>query len=220
MPHLRPAAILWSLMLSSAAFAPEDGQRQDFDFGYVIVHHLETQTAMAEGQAAKPAAREVLGLADVRFAIVEANYTDMGWGELSKESYPVYRWAFKNASDPSSIRLPDYVLRHEIGHDLFVRYLVPNTQSGQYGGDAPDWLDEMAAIAFEGTEQKTGRRRVVSILAEASKLMPLSKFLVMTHLELENSSPPPPPMRHFEWRKPHPMRRRDFTRRPMPFTNF
>ena len=171
-------------------------------FGYVEVHELDVRTATIEGLAATQAAKEILGLPDVRFAIVEASYSDIGWGELSPEKYPTYRWAFKNGADSRSLRPPDYVLRHEIGHDLFVRYLVPSSKTGQYGGDAPDWLDEMAAVAFEAEEQKASRRRAAAMLARTSRLIPLPRFLSMTHPELNGGHAPPSPEETFRMTRP------------------
>jgi hypothetical protein len=53
-------------------------------------------------------------------------------------------------------------LRHEIGHVLLMEAFWPNRKirnaAGHYGGPAPDWLDETAAILMEG-EQLTSERR-------------------------------------------------------------
>jgi hypothetical protein len=83
-------------------------------------------------------------------------------------------------------------LRHEIGHDLFIRYLAPSSRDDQYGGDVPDWLDEMAAVAFEGTELTASRRRDAARFARAATLLPLGRFFTMTHPEWASRPPPAP----------------------------
>lgn len=186
-----------AILLFSCAAGPDRAARKNSQFGYVAVHKLDVETAVNEGVAAKLKARSVLSLPAVRFVIVEARYTNVGWGDLSSEGYPIYKWAFRHGDDSRSLRPPDYILRHEIGHDLFVRYLVPSTRGGQYGGDAPDWLDEMAAVAFEGTAQRKDRRRAAAMFARTSTLIPLARFLTMTHPELSGSLPPVSPEETF-----------------------
>ncbi|HEX8579395.1 MAG TPA: hypothetical protein VF655_07345 [Allosphingosinicella sp.] len=122
----------------------------------------------------------------MRFDIEDVNHASRSWGDLAADGARIYVWPFKgSASDTSRQSPPADLLRHEIGHDLFIRYLVPSTKSEQYGGDAPDWLDEVAAIAFEGETLRAGRRRAAVRLAKQAKLIPLQKFLTMNHPEME-----------------------------------
>jgi len=52
-------------------------------------------------------------------------------------------------------------ISHELGHLLFTKYLMLNKYTpGEYGSDAPDFIDEMAAIAFEDGYLSDRRRRV------------------------------------------------------------
>lgn len=201
-----PVAVAAAIFLQVATSTPtvnrEPPVRSATDFGHIEVHRLDAAIATSEGLAAKAAASEALSLPDVRFAIVEASYAKTGWGEPSAEQYPTYPWAFKHGADPRSLRPPDYVLRHEIGHDLFVRYLVPNTRPGQYGGDAPDWLDEMAAVAFEADAQRTSRRCAAALYAASSTLIALPRLLSMTHPEMKSRSPPPSPDETFRMTQP------------------
>jgi len=162
---------------------------RDTLFGRTVTTEQDAAVAVREGEAAFSAARDVLGLSDVRFVIVDAAHGASEWGELSEDGAVVYPWIFASGAGNQGPRAPDYVLRHEIGHDLFIRHLVPNTRSGQYGGDAPDWLDEMAAVAFEDAEQQAARRRLVMVYARQGELMPLQKFLTMTHPELSSELP-------------------------------
>lgn len=153
------------------------------EFGYVKVDHRDVQAAVVEGRAAKLAAEKILSLPNVSFALVEEDCTDARWA-ASVDGHVTYVWTFPNSPRLQAPRPPTHVLRHEIGHDLFARHLVPRTSDHQYGTDAPDWLDEMAAIAFEGDQQRLNRRRVMSRSADAS-LMPLPELLSIVHPEFE-----------------------------------
>ena len=170
-------------------------------FGRVWVDPEYLTAAMREGQAAQAAARDVLALPAVSFDITDATSTSARWGDLSSTGHPTYVWQFDKSPDGRSIPPPAYLLRHEIGHDLFIRYLVPSTKSDQYGGDAPDWLDEMAAMAFEGEDLRTVRQRAAVRYAKNNQLIPLRKFFTMTHPEQVAKSIPASPdgvMRAFE----------------------
>ncbi|UYY57150.1 hypothetical protein [Sphingomonas sp. S2-65] len=184
------AAAIATLVLSTSA-APSNSTgvvRTKTDFGYIQVDSEYARVAKEEGDAASRAARDILAISNVRFEIIDASCTNRKWGDLSVSGTPVYVWRFRSdvSKDPHqrSQAPPAYLLRHEIGHDLFIRYLVPSTKTGQYGGDAPDWLDEMAAVAFEGESLRANRRRLAVQYAKNKQLIPLSKFLTMTHPEM------------------------------------
>ena len=159
-------------------------------FGHVCVHAGDVEEVTKEGEAAYLAAKSVLGLQNPRFSIVDVDLTSHEWGDLSSDGRPIYVWQFKKGSNPPSQPPPTYLLRHEIGHDLFIRYLVPSTTPDQYGGDAPDWLDEMAAVAFEGEALRAGRRRTSVRAAGEGKLIPLQRFFTMAHPEMAAGSIP------------------------------
>lgn len=184
------AATLFLIAFSECGAAAEssEAKKVDTDFGYVSVDVLDVQAAVAEGRAAKEAAREVLLLPNVSFAIVEEGSTDVRWGS-STDGLVTYTWTFPNGSQKQAPRPATYVLRHEIGHDLFVRYLVPNTKNRQYSSDAPDWLDEMAAIAFEGPEEQLSRRQAARMDADEAGLLPLPTLFSMIHPEFGAQRP-------------------------------
>ncbi|KLI63277.1 hypothetical protein [Aurantiacibacter marinus] len=75
-------------------------------------------------------------------------------------------------------------MMHEIAH-LFFSSLYGNTLGvRQYGSDAPDWLDEMAAVLAEDTEMGEGRRRQFGSLIGGDGLerpYALDEYLSMTH---------------------------------------
>lgn len=168
--------------VGAASDAPLSIQKVTTDFGYVAVNTLDVQAAIAEGEAARDAAERVFRLANVSFAIVEEGCTHVVSDTLA-EDLSIHTWAFPNGSRRQGPRPPTNVLRHEIGHGLFAHHLVPRTREDQYGTDAPDWLDEMAAIAFEGADQQRTRRQMARIDADEGGLLPLPRLLGMIHPE-------------------------------------
>ena len=166
--------------------------RADTTFGYIEVEAADARAAISEGEAAQVAAREVLALHNVRFGIATPRSLRDNWVTLSPSGKPVYSWVFSNKSADRNHRPPSHVLRHEIGHDLFIRYLVPSSRQDQYGGDAPDWLDEMAAVAFEDEKLTASRRRQAARFAKEDTLIPLSRYLSMSHPEALAGAPATP----------------------------
>ncbi|MET1112922.1 MAG: hypothetical protein ABWX67_15505 [Allosphingosinicella sp.] len=150
----------------------------------------DTKTAIEEGQAAQAAARNVLALPDVRFGITDLDGKSAQWVNLGADGKPVYTWMFSSKAGDRKPVSSSHVLRHEIGHDLFIRYLAPSSMNDQYGGDAPDWLDEMAAVAFESPVQTESRRFLAARYAREATLIPLGRFLTMTHPEFASRPPP------------------------------
>jgi hypothetical protein len=113
----------------------------------------------------------------VTFAVVEDGGGDVRWGG-TRDGLKIYTWTFPHGPRRFEPRPAITLLRHEIAHDLFDR-LVPTTGHDQYGTDAPDWLDEMASVAFEGVDQRLSRRRD----AKSNGLLTLETLLRMTHPE-------------------------------------
>lgn len=159
-------------------------------FGEVQVNPADLSVAIAEGEAALAAARNTLGLRNFRFAIIEATGATDRWGDISAAGDSIFVWPFASNRRPGFEPPPTFLLRHEIGHSLFIRYLVPSSRADQYGGDAPDWLDEMAALAFEGEPLRTMRRRSAARHAADGTLIPLQRLLTMTHPEFVGGALP------------------------------
>lgn len=153
------------------------------DFGYLQLAPRDVDRAAEIGGAVQRMAREILGIADVRFLIVDRRHTKLRWGDTTPRGLPVYPWRF--ARDSVTVaQPPDDILAHEIGHDLFRRHVVPSTRPGQYGTDAPDWLDESVAIAFEDAEQKAERRCEAFRHLKAGTLISIDRYLTMEHPDL------------------------------------
>lgn len=73
-------------------------------------------------------------------------------------------------------------LRHEIGHVLLTEAFWPaagaRKGAGHYGGPAPDWLDETAAVLMENEVLTESRRKA---LREGVTLEPLATFFSRAH---------------------------------------
>lgn len=149
-------------------------------FGGVIAPTAaNTDEAVAAGLVTQEAARRFLGFDPPPFLIAM----------VSPETPPplggcsfVFPWTFSRLSTGAP-RLPTHVLPHEIGHELFIRFFAPRTGADEYGGGAPDWLDEMAAIAFEDSAGVRMRRADTRRHAERGALIPLARLLSMPHPE-------------------------------------
>jgi hypothetical protein len=74
-------------------------------------------------------------------------------------------------------------IRHEIAHLLFMQAVWPSTarRGEQYGGDAPDWLDEAAAVVAESPGMTEARRQAFRELARSGRTIPLEEYLRMEH---------------------------------------
>lgn len=171
-----------ALLSIAAAFfggatGPAEYEKVKTGFGYVSVAPEDVPAAIKEGDAAQLAAEKIFLLKNVTFAVVEEGSGDVRWGG-TKDGLKTYTWTFPHGPRRFKPRPAITLLRHEIAHDLFDR-LVPTTRAGQYGTDAPDWLDEMAAVAFEDADRHLSRRRD----AKSDGLLTLTALLRMTHPE-------------------------------------
>ncbi|RFF29956.1 hypothetical protein [Wenzhouxiangella sediminis] len=85
------------------------------------------------------------------------------------------------AAETSS--LEPKAIRHEIAHLLFMHAVWPSSagRGEQYGGDAPDWLDEAAAVVAESADMTEARRQAFRELARSGRTIPLEEYLSMEH---------------------------------------
>lgn len=159
---------------------PQNMVVRSASFGGVIAPTMaDADEAVTAGVIAQKAARRFLGL-DVPPFLISATVPAVA----STVGGCAFRFPWRFTEPRTGIsRLPTHVLPHEIGHAIFIRYLVPKTRDDEYGGDAPDWLDEMAAIAFEDDEGARLRRRDTRRLGARGTLIPLARFLSMPHPE-------------------------------------
>lgn len=160
---------------------PPDGMvARSATFGGAIAPTTaDVEVAVAAGIVARLAAQRFLGLEAPSFLIAEQ--TTASRTSLRGCAF-VFAWPFSRLRGGGS-RLPTHVLPHEIGHELFIRFLVPRTGAAEYGGAAPDWLDEMAALSFEDVAGVRMRRADALRFAERREMIPLARLLSMPHPE-------------------------------------
>lgn len=102
------------------------------------------------------------------------------------------QWEASRSDDPSdnastqpetstAMKRPD-AIRHEVAHLLFIHELWPSTEGvDQYAGDAPDWLDETAAVLAESETMTADRRAAFVEAMKDGTLMALPEYLAMPH---------------------------------------
>ncbi len=90
----------------------------------------------------------------------------------------------KGAQDANAQAIQDGAFAHELGHMWFINAFRPadgELQKGHaYGGWAPDWLDETAAVLMENSVLTEKRREAFGALS-ADEIIPLRQFLTMEH---------------------------------------
>ncbi len=166
---------------ASACQLPERGGMvvRSTAFGAVVAPSaIEADEAVAAGEIAKFAAREYFDL-DIKSMLIAP--PDLFPAQPSWNCKIAFPWPFYTGS--GARRFPHYVMPHEIGHTIFIQYLAPTSGRPEYGGMAPDWLDEMAALAFEGEEGAQERQRFAVRLADNGGLMPSEKLFSISHPE-------------------------------------
>jgi len=74
-------------------------------------------------------------------------------------------------------------LRHEIAHKMFISALWPTEQNSKlsYGGGAPDWLDETAAVAAESEYLTKQRIDEFKQMVKTDSVIPMNQFFSMEH---------------------------------------
>lgn len=89
----------------------------------------------------------------------------------------------EDSDEPVQPALEPKAIRHEIAHLLFMHAVWPSSagRGEQYGGDAPDWLDEAAAVVAESARMTERRRRAFRELARSGRTIPLAEYLDMEH---------------------------------------
>lgn len=148
-------------------------------FGAVVAPSaVEADEAVASGEVAKLAAQKYFGIEIKAMLIAPPDYFPATTNLDCGIEFP---WPFYGRS--GSQKFSQYVMSHEIGHVIFIKYLVPSSGKLEYGGKAPDWLDEMAALAFEGSKGAEERQRFAVKLALNGALIPVKKLFSMTHPE-------------------------------------
>ncbi|GMN04543.1 hypothetical protein [Erythrobacter sp. MTPC3] len=147
--------------------------------GIIVINQVQADEARVAGEIARDRARHFLGLDVPPFVIAAKN---VGALQNTGGCAFVMRWVL-TAPENGYSKLPSSILPHEIGHQIFIQFLMPPTGEDEYGGSAPDWLDEMAALAFEDARGIGSRRSAARMLAQSNGLIPIDELLLMTHPE-------------------------------------
>lgn len=145
--------------------------------------------ALAAVHSAKRTAKRHLGLT-LRSFLVVPSAPPNGHRNAGCDLY--FEWPF--FPQLASRRLNKSSMQHEIGHEIFIKYLAPPSGKAEYGGRAPDWLDEMAAIVFEDEAATEDRRLSAVLYGKSKRLVPVSRLFAMNHPEWVDQGQPNAPV--------------------------
>lgn len=154
--------------------------------GIAVSSEAQAEEAVIAGSVALAKAKRYFGIEPRPFLITSKHLEAKLVG---RDLAFVMPWTLADAANGVP-RLPSSILPHEIGHQIFIHELMPRTGEDQYGGAAPDWLDEMAAIALEDDFGVRKRRFEARLFAKQAELLPLGRLLAMTHPEWQQPEAP------------------------------
>jgi hypothetical protein len=159
----------------------------DSKWAWIVTdNRLSVSQASTDVRAAVAAFRAHFGIVPGKGGIIQSRYAGLYRPLKAYGLQWLVPWRFPQEggalqSDQAHGSGGASALRHEIAHALFLALVIPSTRKGQYGGDAPDWLDEAAAIISESEGDISARRRAFSELVAGGRLKPLSKFVSAEH---------------------------------------
>ena len=184
------AALLIGVMPAGGGWAQTQAAlRVSGPFGSVTAQEgSHRRQAVAAVKAVRRESWKYLKVRGVKFQFVDQKSVRAGQALPPRPDEIPFHWQFPPSPDVSRQAEGALIglLRHELGHQVFLRrVLVPSRRDG-YGSDAPDWLDEAAAIVMETPEMKDQRRAMARMLAAQGKLLPLGDFLAMSHPEAKS----------------------------------
>lgn len=156
----------------------------DAEWGWIITDDAAVAAQAAEDlRAAVAAFHAHFGQTPERGAILQSRYGGLFQPLKAAGLSWQVPWQFAQTAPDRDGHHGDArsALRHEVAHALFLALIIPSTRKGQYGGDAPDWLDEAAAMIAETPEGAAARRRAFGELVRAGRMKPLSAFVASQH---------------------------------------
>ena len=159
----------------------------DTEWGWIVTDSTQSAgQASIDLRAAIAAFYVHFGVRPERGAIIQSRYAGLFQPLKATGLHWQVPWRFAAATSgatDSGGHSADQrsALRHEIAHALFIAHVIPGTRKGQYGGDAPDWLDEAAAMTAETQDGAAARRRAFISLVRAGRLRRLSDFVAAEH---------------------------------------
>lgn len=168
------SAALVGLMPAGAGWArAKPAVRVSGPFGSVTVEESSHRMqALAAVKAVRHESWKYLTVRGVRFQFVDQKIIRAGQAFRSRADEISFPWEFPQSTHLSKEAEGVLIslLWHELGHQVFLRRVLPPGKRGGYGSDAPDWLDEAAAIVMETPEMKDQRRTIAASLATQGKL--------------------------------------------------
>lgn len=176
-----PAAIGWAQAKAAS--------RVSGPFGSVTADdNSHRRQALAAVRAVRRDSWKYLKVRGVKFQFEDQKSVRAGQAVPPGPDEIPFHWEFPPSPDVSRQAEGALIglLRHELGHQVFLRRVLVPSSDGTYGSDAPDWLDEAAAIVMETPEMKDQRRAMARMLAAQGKLLPLGDFLAMSHPEAKS----------------------------------
>lgn len=189
------AALLIGLMPAGGGWARANGaSRVSGAFGSVTAQEgSHRRQALAAVKAVRRDSWKYLKVRGVRFDFIDQKNVRAGQALPSRGDDILFHWEFPPSTDISRQAEGALIglIRHELGHQVFLRRVLPPGKRDSYGSDAPDWLDEAAAIVMETPQMKDQRRVVARMLAAQGKLLPLGDFLAMPHPEAKSAGDRP-----------------------------
>jgi hypothetical protein len=164
---------------------PPEARWFDTEWGWVVVRSGDDAALVADDiRAAMAAFYRHFGVQPQRGAVVDLEFAGLAPALKQAGAAWVLPWPFRVAGapgEPGTAGDPRSALRHEIGHALFLALVMPNTRGRQYGGDAPDWLDEATAMLAETPAVLAGRRARFAEAAAAGRVAPLTALIAAAH---------------------------------------
>ena len=84
-------------------------------------------------------------------------------------------------ASPMTGKIQVKLMRHEIGHLVFMKEVIGKPSGEGYGSAAPDWLDEAAAIMMEDAALTARRRKAFRGMVKNGRLYRLQDYFSMEH---------------------------------------
>lgn len=165
--------------------APADVRWFDTEWGWIGVTRDDDAAVVAEDvRAAVAAFYRYFGKRPRPGAVLDLGFAGLAPELKEAGAAWLLPWPFHAGGAPGNDSHHGDVrsaLRHEIGHALYLSLMVGNTRGNQYGGDAPDWLDEAAAMMGETPEATRLRRQQFADAVIAGRVPPLSQLIAAVH---------------------------------------
>lgn len=196
----------WGLAVARSAedatnylLALEEGRRRFQD----TFHATPEKTAIIQGNAAYAAASGALGELGYQYSLPwvdqveqDALIADQIRTQVAASGVPISEASLQaqidgilegRRSEPPGPDRARGLIAHEFGHIWFMSDIWDDDTRtmNHYGGSAPDWLDELAAVALESPDLTESRRERFRADQTSEDRLSLARFFEMTHPSAE-----------------------------------